>query len=448
MHFAGRVRIVALFVASLVLRVAMAGASDDGLMQDWLKQTAHQGTIAPGTKINSRDWQQYKQFMPVGMIALFKGKYSWRMQGDIEMDIGPTYIVPMPNSYLAATENYSTGVRMVVLPDGSLTLAGYVAGMPFPNPQEPQKGWKILANEWFAPVAHLYAQSPEIGLARFCTQDRFQNHWCVKNGLVYRQLAYNSDLDIPNVEPQAAGAYYTEWLMIEEPEESKHTADLTIFWQDPSKAEDSYIFLPAVRRALRVSVSGRCSPLFGTGITHDDQRAGFNGGISIFQATFLGDRQILGMTDLTSAEGRFPQEYDSALGWPKPSWGPWTLRDVSIIDVRRIPSEAAGYCYGKRMMYIDKVTDAALWLDLYNAQMNLWKVAHLANGPIRDPASGQTYAIGRYTQQYWDLLNDHATYFFGASKRGRDIVINGAVPAEYHDIDKYSTPAGLYQIMQ
>lgn len=46
------------------------------------------------------------------------------------------------------------------------------------------------------------------------------------------------------------------------------------------------------------------------------------------------------------------------------------------------------------------------------------------------------------------MVQYHATYFFGASRRDRDIVINGAVPTEYRDIDKYSTPAGLFQIMQ
>lgn len=97
-------------------------------------------------------------------------------------------------------------------------------------------------------------------------------------------------------------------------------------------------------------------------------------------------------------------------------------------------------------MYIDKAIDATLWIDLHNA--NLWKIAHLANGPLEDPASRQVYAIGRHTQEYWDLRNDHATYFFGASKRGRDIVINGTVPEDYHDIERYSTPAGLSQILQ
>ena len=79
-------------------------------------------------------------------------------------------------------------------------------------------------------------------------------------------------------------------------------------------------------------------------------------------------------------------------------------------------------------------------------EMNLWKVAHQAYAPLSDPASGQIYSIGRYAQQHWDLRNDHTTYSFGATERGRDIVINGAVPTEYDDINRYSTAAGLFRI--
>lgn len=201
--------------------------------------------------------------MPLGMIALFQGSYSWRMPDDVKMDIGPTHLVPMPKSYLQATESYSNAVKIVALPDGGWTLEGYVAGMPFPHPQGPQKGWKILANEWFAPVAHLYSQSPETGLAQLCTQDRFRNHWCVKNRLVYRQLAFNSDPGVPNVEPQAGGAYYTEWLMTEEPEESKYTADLTILWQDPSGA---WYESPSVVDALRCLAPTSTTTISGTAL--------------------------------------------------------------------------------------------------------------------------------------------------------------------------------------
>jgi hypothetical protein len=46
--------------------------------------------IPIGTKITMRNWQQYRQFMPEGMSALFEGKYFWRMPADVEMNIGPT----------------------------------------------------------------------------------------------------------------------------------------------------------------------------------------------------------------------------------------------------------------------------------------------------------------------------------------------------------------------
>ena len=42
-----------------------------------------------GTKITTANWQQYKQFMPLGMQKLFEGEYYWKMPADVEMDVGP-----------------------------------------------------------------------------------------------------------------------------------------------------------------------------------------------------------------------------------------------------------------------------------------------------------------------------------------------------------------------
>src|SRR6266852_6217710 len=68
-------------------------------------------TIAPGTAITIANWQQYRDFMPDGMIALFEGKYFWKMPPDVEMEVGPTVIHPLPATYLAATEKYASQVR-------------------------------------------------------------------------------------------------------------------------------------------------------------------------------------------------------------------------------------------------------------------------------------------------------------------------------------------------
>jgi hypothetical protein len=63
--------------------------------------------IPSGTSITMQNWQLYKQFMPDGMVALFEGKYFWKMPADVEMEVGPTVIHPLPSGYIEATEKFS-----------------------------------------------------------------------------------------------------------------------------------------------------------------------------------------------------------------------------------------------------------------------------------------------------------------------------------------------------
>ncbi len=49
--------------------------------------------------------------------------------------------------------------------------------------------------------------------------------------------------------------------------------------------------------------------------------------------------------------------------------GALELRPVAVLDVRRVPSMAAGYCYGSRMAYIDRVTWQPIWMDLYDSAL-------------------------------------------------------------------------------
>lgn len=418
-------------------------------MGQWLAMTEHQGTIAPGTKITMQNWQQYKQFMPPGMIALFEGDYFWKIPQDVEMDVGPTRHLPTSKYYMDATEKYASQVQIEDLPNGGHTLKNYVAGRPFPNPSGPDVGWEVIANLWLTYAPHLIVLTPEHP-ASFCTEDRFAHLACTRTPVVYRKLAWNTDPGVPSVEPEAAGADYSEWLMVTQPEQSRYTADLTIFWQDFTRNEDNYVFIPSLRRSLRLSVSARCAPLFGSDMTHDDQRAGYNINFTTVQAKLLGVREILAQTELTKADGKFPDNYDMPLGWAKPSWGPWELRKVYVVDVRKVPSQAQGYCYGSRIIYIDADFYHGLWEELYDANMKLWKIVSVKNTStgVTVPQIGEIGYNGQIIEQYWDVQNDHASHVFTAWPDGGDIVFNEGAPKEFDNIAKYSTPGGLMQIMR
>ena len=105
------------------------------------KRATTESTIKPGTAITASDWRNYQTFMPDGMVALFEGEYSWKMPADIQIEVAPTELHPLPRRYLEATEKYAGQVAIAEQPNGSLRLENYLGGIPFPNPQEPHRGW-------------------------------------------------------------------------------------------------------------------------------------------------------------------------------------------------------------------------------------------------------------------------------------------------------------------
>jgi hypothetical protein len=436
---------LAMFVCNNIARAQ--DYSPPAPMQEWLTATDRQGTIKPGTTITAQNWQQYKEFMPLAMRDFFQGKFFWKMPADIQMNVRETKTYPLPKGYVDATEKYGSQTRVVHLPNGHNDVQGYVAGRPFQNPEEPDKGYKILVNVWFAYLPHLYVNTPQ-NMANSCTQDRFNNISCTKIIFVYRQVGYNTDPGVPRDEPKAGDVWFTEWLMIEEPEESKYTANLLIFRKDNQLQQDSYVFVPALRRSLRLAVSARCAPVVGSDYVQDDYKTtGFNGGLALFDAKYLGTRKILALAnDYQNVAGDFPNNWDMPLGWVKPSWGNFELRTTDIIDVRRVPSERPGYCYGSRIMFVDQAYTYSDWIEIYDSNMQLWKVL-CATGHVVDVPQIGRVVTNSDVSAIWDVQNDHASYFSSIDKAGHDASFNQDAPADYQDFTRFSTPGGLMQIM-
>ena len=239
------------------------------------------------------------------------------------------------------------------------------------------------------------------------------------------------------------------WIISEWPEQSKYTTVLTILWQDNLRDDDDFTFVPALRRSLRLSSSARCSPVLGTDIVRDDQRAGWNGGVGKFVGKWLRDQRILTLQNAAiKIAGDFPARFDGMLGWPKPSWGDWEVRDTYVIDVRRVPSLAPGYCYGSRVMYVDKQYYQTLHEDIFDSNMKLWKIYYIVLTPATFRSYSPQMGIGGGMVEVWDVQNDHASYLTSYNKSGRVPFFDDQLPKRYDDITKYSTPSGLMQVMR
>ena len=207
--------------------------------------------------------------------------------------------------------------------------------------------------------------------------DRYGNVNQTKLDVVYRWSDYITDPNFPTTLNYAPGTWYTEWLMEETPEQARYTASLNLFFIDQEKNPfpDTYVFVPALRRSLRLASTARCSPVFGFDWSYDDAKTnGFNGSTSIYTGNFLGDRKILTLAHFNQDGAIFPTGYLMPLGFPKPIWGKWEARQHAVDDVTGIPSEAAGYCYSSRILYADREHWNANWADLYDSNQQTVEV--------------------------------------------------------------------------
>jgi len=408
-------------------------------------------TVVPGTVITGKNWETYKDCFSEGVQYFWKGAGFWKMPDDAEMHVGKPHAWTLPKAYTETNEKYGGQARLVKQADGRYRLENYIAGFPFPTPSGPDKAAEIAANVTYRFGGYSVAGFPDAGAgsAAFYTKDRFGNWSPETVDYLYRQLAYNWEPSVPRTDPSANGGWYSEWLMVETPEQSRYTAVLTTFWQDNLKDEDDYAFVPALRRSLRLSSAARCSPLLGSDMVKDDQRVGWNGGVGKFDGEFVRDQPLLALVNMDPQHsGKFPEEYDGLLGWPKPSWGDWELRDVHVVNIHRIQSLNPGYCYGKRVMYVDKQYYQTLAEDIYDSNMKLWKVVTvgLASGPFVN--YGDQMGFAGIIETYWDIQNDHVSYITSVGREPKPFAYDSQIPAQYNNVAKYSTPGGLMMLMR
>jgi hypothetical protein len=424
--------------AGLCAGIAAAGENPQASMDGALLQT-----IPPGTVITTANWQQYRSFMPDGMAALFEGKYFWKMPPGVRIEIGPTVIHPLPKNYLAATEKYAPMVRAVELPNGGMTLENYRGGIPFPNPAEPHKGWKTLANVWYRYIPHLAVETYGSG----CAIDVTLNYNCQAYSWVKRQLSYSTDPNAP-AEPAGPGArYFTEWFMELEPEQVRYTAYLTVNYADPARPEDQYAFLPALRRYQPISTLARCAETGGMDATTEDFHNGFDSNLTELDVEYVGHRKIIALIDAQLPTAAFPADVEMPLGWPTPKWGKWQVRDVDVVGIKKIPAKAGGYCYGRRVMYADSHFASPLWEEMDDMHMKPWKILALFPLKVEVPGVGIVNTAPLENEVFWDIQRNHASFSIDPAL-GRPYYINEQAPPEFHDDARYTTPAGLNMIMR
>ncbi len=419
-----------------------------------MADASSRATIKPGSAITARNWRQYRQFMTFGTQLLWSGQYFWKLPPDAVMVVGPTIPYDLPEQYRIDTEKYGGQAKLVRQADGGYLLANYVAGLPFPNPREPQLGEKLFFNKWYGYFPFVIS-APSDGLAL----DRYGNSYASTSWAANYRLTHLSEPKMPVNSPYAgSGAgmvYNVSYVQVVAPEQSKYTTILDRIPEDLQKDQEFYVFVPALRRSLRLSTAARCAPLNGSDYIPDDIY-GFNGHIAKFAVKYLGTKRLLTMEHETAPllpSGRndidtllMPYYYEPVM-FPKPSAGKWELRDVIVLRIDPLETTGnRGYCIRPRILYYDAQTGWPLAYDEYDVNHKLWKFHLEMHYPVRVPSGGHIPSgpIGNWGMM-WDLQNAHLTL---SAPVESPMKVNEDAGLPFTDPVRYTTPSGLDQIMQ
>ena len=373
MSLSSKLLIAVLIAVPIALLIGLAPAAP-GTAQ----QAEDAGAMAPAFKEGD-----VITFDAVEKIRPFLPKEFWDNRDffffeGMQMEIGPIQADYSPAAeYQAATDRFRGQPR--IGPDSS--LENYTAGQPFPMDEidctgDPQAGVKVMWNfdrQWRGAG----------GGAKFFYSywDRGEQLPLYYEGtgrgidLAFRpekQYLDKNDGDIFRGEKRKNA----NGVQVDAPFDARGIMLLTYRYKSSQKPrseaknDDTWVYVPTLRRVRRISTAQRTDAVAGTDFTLDDLFS-FNGIVPQYEWQCLGEMKILspGNTMVKA----YPYERDHNFGPYGLSFASdrWELRDTVLI---RMKPKNEDHPYHHKDIYIDKQTLVAAYSFAYDQKGELWKI--------------------------------------------------------------------------
>jgi hypothetical protein len=296
----------------------------------------------------------------------------------MRLEIGPFYRnYTEPPEFQQATQRFAGQPR--IGPDDS--LEGYTAGRPFPMEtidcqNDPEAGTKIMfnfENRWDgdgASASYYYSywdRGEELPLYYEGTARRINLSRRVEKQYLDKQ---KGDLFRGEKRKYAFG------IEVDAPFDARGIQLMTYRYKSTdmprsdAKNDDTWVYLPQLRRVRRISLAQRTDAVQGTDFTFDDLRS-FDGVVSQYQWMCLGEMDLI--APFNSHIKAFPYKRDHNFGPFGLSYADdlWEMRHT--VKVRFI-AKNADHPYHHKDIYIDRETLEPLYSFAYDRKQELWKI--------------------------------------------------------------------------
>jgi hypothetical protein len=297
----------------------------------------------------------------------------------MRLEIGPRFAdYSPPPVFQQATEAHRGKARIGA--DGS--LEGYVAGEPFPMAEidckgDPEAGVKIAWN-----FDYRWEGAGRNAVARYTYWDRgeqlplYYEGWGRQIALAHRpEPQYASKGGDLFRGEQRKSAFAVE---IDAPFDAKGIALVNYRYKSAdgpprsAKNDDTWVYVPTLRRVRRISTAQRTDAVSGTDFTFDDLN-GFAGIPPQYEWTCLGEQDVL--ATVNSRVKAYPYTRDHNFGPYGLSVADdrWELRQT--FKFQFVPKNQ-DHPYARKVLYIDKNTAEVLYSFAYDRKGELWKIIY------------------------------------------------------------------------
>jgi hypothetical protein len=381
---------------------ALALSSVTGVAQEPAEDVLPGVPFKEGDVITFAQLEKIKDYLPP---EFWKQREFFFYEG-MELEIGPAFrdYTEAP-VYLDASEKHRGQVKLGK--DGA--LEGYVAGRPFPGAigckGDPQAGLKIVWNfmkRWNGDgyeASYFYSywdrgeQLPlyyEGTAKRIYLSQRPEPYYLETQGDVFknekRMYAAGIEVDAPF---DARGILVMTYRY--------KAADAPL---DKAKNDDTWVYLPDLRRVRRISSAQRTDAVAGTDFTFDDLFS-FEGIPPQYQWSCLGEQDVIAPFNTKVLAYPYDEEHNFGPYGLSYADDRWELRHAWII---RFDPTNDDHPYAYKDIWIDKQTYEPLYSFAYDRKRELWKIIWHNHRWSEDWHKGDPRAKGGDWYKGWEAV--------------------------------------------
>jgi Protein of unknown function (DUF1329) len=370
--------------------------------------------VKPGDEITPENAAKVTDLVSPGNFVLVK-------QG-MRMKIVPTERLEWPPPYKAATEKYSSQVRLN--PKGELQY--YVAGQPFPllDANDPQVATKLMWNFSFRPQYTDDADIRDVEVDSYSpTSSTPVEHFQIAHFAFYNNIGRTEVQPIPT-DPEATGPgirYKFGAFPFLEPSEIRGFGLVRYRYEDPDKDDNAWFYNPSSRHVREVTadslsdVMGAIGNQVSSGPTttyattlDPDSYFGFAAKVEDYDYKFLGVKPMLAVVQAENTPAKPCATDGNRTVCPEN----WEMRQLYVVEATAKPLSwhqrigGDGVLIPKRVLYIDSEGWFITASDQYDKEGKLWKTIATFNTYRDRPVSDAKVAIYPYKRMFQIALVD------------------------------------------